>query len=77
MMEMIHRLRIENSKSIKELDLELNRINILIGEPDTGKSNILEAISILTRARQLVIERIKTPIDNYVHMKNMRDLFYN
>ncbi len=44
---MIKEITIENFKSIKKLSLECRRINILIGEANTGKSNILEAIGLL------------------------------
>ena len=43
---MIKKLHIKNFKSIKELDLNCARVNVFIGEPNTGKSNILEAIGI-------------------------------
>jgi hypothetical protein len=45
-MEMIKELQIRNYKSIKQLDLSCNRINVLIGEPNVGKSNILEALDL-------------------------------
>jgi len=45
---MIENLTIRNFKSIKSLGLECRRINIFIGEPNTGKSNILEAIGFLS-----------------------------
>lgn len=45
-MEMIKNLQINNYKSINQLDLNCNRINILIGEPNSGKSNILEALDL-------------------------------
>ncbi|MEM5830100.1 MAG: AAA family ATPase [Candidatus Aenigmatarchaeota archaeon] len=37
-------LLIKNFKSIKEIKAELAEVNILIGPPNAGKSNILEAI---------------------------------
>ena len=40
--EMIADLEISNFKSIKHLQLDYRRINIFIGEPNVGKSNILE-----------------------------------
>jgi len=40
----IKSLKIKNFKSIEELDLELGRFNVFIGENGAGKSNILEAI---------------------------------
>ncbi len=43
---MISNLTIRNFKSIKELSLSCRKLNIFIGEPNTGKSNILEALSL-------------------------------
>ena len=39
---MVKTLEVKNFKSIKHLKLNCKRINIFIGEPNTGKSNILE-----------------------------------
>lgn len=41
---MIGNLGIRNFKSIKDLDLDCRRVNLFIGEPNTGKSNILEVL---------------------------------
>lgn len=43
---MIKSIQIEKYKSIKELEIPLGRINVLIGENGAGKSNILEAIAL-------------------------------
>jgi len=43
----INHLEINNFKSIKKLKLDSKRVNVFIGKPNVGKSNILEAISIL------------------------------
>ena len=45
-MEMIRHLEIENYKSIKHLTLNCNKVNVIIGEPNVGKSNILEALDL-------------------------------
>jgi AAA15 family ATPase/GTPase len=45
-MEIINRLIIKNYKSINEIDLICSRINIFIGEPNTGKTNIIEALDL-------------------------------
>lgn len=47
---MITQLKIENYKSIKELTLNTGRVNFLIGENGSGKSNILEAITFAAAA---------------------------
>lgn len=46
----ITQLSIENYKSIKKLDINPARINVFIGKPNTGKSNILEALTLLDMA---------------------------
>ncbi|WP_153798072.1 AAA family ATPase [Foetidibacter luteolus] len=46
MINHINPLIIKNYKSIKKLELSCNRINVLIGEPNSGKSNILEALDV-------------------------------
>jgi len=41
-------LRIRNFKSIRNAEINCRRINVLIGKPNSGKSNILEAIGLLS-----------------------------
>lgn len=43
---MIKKLTIQNFKSIKDLRLDCKRVNLFIGEPNVGKSNILEALAV-------------------------------
>lgn len=47
---MLQRVRFERFKSLVSLELELGRINVLIGANGSGKSNILEAIGVLSAA---------------------------
>ena len=41
-------LDIKNFKSVKALKLDCKRLNVFIGEPNTGKSNILESLGFLS-----------------------------
>ena len=43
------RLIIKNYKSIKDCDISLSDLNVLIGENGTGKTNLLDAISYFYR----------------------------
>ena len=43
---MIKSLDVKNFKSIKHLQLNCEKVNVFIGKPNTGKSNILESIGI-------------------------------
>lgn len=45
---MINQVHIQNFKSIRQLTFNCRRINLIIGQPNTGKSNILEALSLLS-----------------------------
>jgi AAA15 family ATPase/GTPase len=43
---MIRNLAIKRYKSVRDVELECKRINIFVGPPDTGKTNILEALGL-------------------------------
>ncbi len=65
-------LRVRNFKSVRDLVLSCRRINVFIGEPDAGKSNILEVIGLLSHVR-FGLGKIK----DFVRMDYMSDIFYN
>lgn len=48
---MIKKLRIQNYKSVVDLTLELGKTNVFIGENGCGKTNILEAVAMLSGAQ--------------------------
>jgi len=53
---MIEKIRIENYKSIQELEISLGRITVLIGANGSGKSNILEAIALSSAAENYKLD---------------------
>lgn len=67
---MIHELTIQNFKSIKELKLKPKRINLFVGKPNTGKSNILEALSLFS-------DLSKSYLNDFVRLEKLRHLFYD
>lgn len=71
-------IEIENFKSIKKLRIDgCKRINLFIGAPNTGKSNIIEALSIFS----LPYYRYSTPkrLDNFLRLNpnQIPELYYN
>jgi AAA15 family ATPase/GTPase len=68
---MIKNLEIKNFKSIKHLALECKKVNLFIGKPNTGKSNILECLGIFS------LPYVKTNLDYLVRFENMANLFYD
>jgi len=66
---MIQKLSIQNFKSIKSLELDCKRVNLFIGEPNVGKSNILEAMSIQALQHTLDLKGL-------VRFNDLSNLFY-
>jgi len=67
---MIKTFTIRNFKSIKHLELDCKRINIFIGKPNTGKSNILESLGIFSFP---YVGSLKS----LLRFEIMNDLFYD
>ena len=66
---MIKNLEVKNFKSIKHLKLDCKKVNIFIGKPNTGKSNILESVGLFSiRYGHL---------RDFVRFENMTNLFYD
>lgn len=68
---MIKHLEIKNFKSIKHLELDCKRINLFIGEPNVGKSNILESLGIFSWAD--TFEDLKS----FCRFESIIDLFHD
>jgi len=70
----ISRLTIKNFKSIKNLEIEPARINIFIGKPNVGKSNILEAMSLFSANYGIGGNAL---FKDYIRFSKTEDLFYD
>ena len=73
MQNAITTLRIQNFKSIKDVTMTPRRVNIIIGEPNVGKSNILEAMSLLGG---MFFDGEKF-MDGQIRYETIRNLFYD
>ncbi|MEQ8687062.1 MAG: AAA family ATPase [Imperialibacter sp.] len=69
---MIKQLAIKNFKSIKSLEIPCKKLNVFIGEPNSGKSNILEALSL--KSQSSFGRYLSKDIFRY---KTIGDLFYD
>jgi len=69
---MIEKLAIKNFKSIKDLEIDCRRVNLFIGEPNTGKSNILESLGLLSWRGHL-----NTNPGEYVRVQGIQNFFYD
>lgn len=75
---MIKDVTIENFKSIKDLNFQCKKFNVLIGEPNSGKSNILEALGTISSLMYKEYgEDNKTISKDFVRYETMLDLFYD
>jgi len=73
---MIKKVKIKNFKSIKNLSFNCGRINIFIGEPNTGKSNILEAIGSFSLP-YVGLSRIHEAVKKLIRFETSEQLFYD
>ena len=71
---MIDTLEIKNFKSILALKLDCKRINIFIGEPNAGKSNILESLGLLSFGGH---ETSSKRMPHYIRYENTANLFHD
>jgi AAA15 family ATPase/GTPase len=67
-------VEIKNFKSIKDLRLDCKRVNIFIGKPNVGKSNILEALGLL--GAQINYNPSKL-FEGYIRYSKLKNLFYD
>ena len=74
MKNFIKHVTIHNFKSIADLELEdCRRINLFIGYPNVGKSNVLEALGLSNVLFLDFGENLK----KFIRVENKNDLFYN
>ena len=72
----IDHISIKNFKSIRDLKIEgLKRINLFVGKPNVGKSNILEAFGIFSLP-YLKFNSNKD-ISSFIRMENYAEVFYD
>ena len=76
MTNQIEHITIDNFKSLKHCELTgCKRINLFIGRPNVGKSNILEALSIFSLP--FLKENSSKKITHFIRVENEAELFYN
>jgi len=72
----IRHIYIKNFKSLKECYInDCRRINLFIGRPNVGKSNIIEALSLFTIPN--LKENSSKKLSNLVRIEHETELFYN
>ena len=74
--QIIRHIHIANFKSAKDVHLEdCKRINILIGKPNVGKSNLLEALSVFCLPFLKFLK--KKDLQQFIRVENASELFCN
>ena len=72
---MIQKVEIRNFKSVRELVLSCKRINVFIGEPNTGKSNILETFGMFSFVG--CYSHGSDSLKQFVRFESTSNLFYD
>src|SRR6266498_4390436 len=71
-MKFIDTIEIKNFKSIRHQKIEgCKRINVFIGYPNTGKTNIIEALSLFS------IDDNNHNFSDFIRIEKLTTLFYN
>ncbi len=71
---MITQLTVERFKSVRQLNMDCRRVNLLIGEPNTGKSNVLEALGLVSWCGTANPNR---KLKEFVRFQLLQNLFYD
>ncbi len=71
---MLTRVNIRNFKSIRDLEFSARRVNVFIGEPNTGKSNIIEALALFSTG---TFDGPPDRIQEILRFKATADLFFD
>lgn len=76
MTNFIENIHITNFKSVRDCAIEnCRRINLFIGRPNVGKTNIIEALSIFSIP--YLKENTSKKLSNLIRLENEGELFYN
>lgn len=72
----VEQIRIKNFKSLKDMQMDgCKRINLLIGRPNVGKSNLLEALSLFDMP---FLPQVKeTSLQSLVRAEHIGELFFD
>ena len=70
---MFDHLEIRNFKSVEHVDLNCRRVNVLIGKPNTGKSNILESLGLISYVGH---SSRGGSLDSFVRCDDLSNLFH-
>jgi len=73
-MKILEEMYVKNFKSIRELKLECGDINIFIGKPNVGKSNILEVLGLLSF---IYHSQVNSNLEDYIRHEDLSDIFYD
>jgi len=74
MEKFIKEVKIQNFKSVKDAAFGAKRVNVFIGKPNSGKSNLLEALSILGHEYS---DRSTGYLRDIIRYEDISNLFYD
>ncbi len=77
MSEYLNTIEIKKFKSIEHIKFECKRVNVFVGPPNCGKSNILESVGLLGAEFVCVSSEKKRVFKNFVRSRKIADIFRN
>ncbi|KAB2918598.1 MAG: AAA family ATPase [Bacteroidetes bacterium] len=73
----IKELEIKNFKSIKHIKFNPKRVNVFIGKPNVGKSNILEGMGLMTSTLNMQSGNFELAQKGIIRFRDLFNLFYD
>ena len=70
---MLTKVNIKNFKSIRDLEFAPKRVNVFVGEPNTGKSNIIESLAVFSKG----VYGNTDVLQDALRFKTVSDLFFD
>jgi AAA15 family ATPase/GTPase len=71
---MYKNIRIQNFKSIKDLSFEAKKLNVFLGKPNVGKSNILEALGLFCAPYD---KKLNNFLSSFLRYEKISNLFFD
>ncbi len=73
----IEEITIKNFKSLKDVKFTFNKINVFIGDTNTGKSNVIEALAFLGSFANFDENHYGEYLRKFIRFHSFVDLFYD
>ncbi|RMG26607.1 MAG: hypothetical protein D6732_21180, partial [Methanobacteriota archaeon] len=73
----IKKITVKNYKSLKAVTMQFNKLTVLIGDTNTGKSNVIELLAFLGAFANVDEDNFGSYLQSLIRYNSWIDLFYD